>query len=140
MKIKIDNNLELLARIAGKGTKETAEKLAELVEQAAEMPIDEFAYGMNIFELALEEGWMHSKTFYAMFDVLGIDSVSVRAYEALRKCIIIGDGDCPECGGNLEFADEDNNGEPFGSPDYNWKTRTYRCKLCGEEVVKQNNI
>jgi len=67
-------------------------------------------------------------------DYFGIESISPAAYEALMDCQFIGDGDCPECGGELELYDT--------SRDYDEETGEkviydiWRCPECGytEEV------
>lgn len=65
---------------------------------------------------------------------------TVALYDAFMQLVIIGEGDCPECGSDMEEIDweveslHDGNGV---CPDsVNVLSTTYRCPLCGAIITK----
>lgn len=68
---------------------------------------------------------------------IGIDVVKSMHLDALLECVLIGDGDCPECGGEMEVIDgqyKQTGGFDYDSePEYTpiWEENT--CTHCGHK-------
>jgi len=71
-----------------------------------------------------------------------IRSIPADVFDAFCALIIVGDGDCPNCGGELEFVETE--GHELKDGDYNTPNSyvidnyVYRCVECGE-IIKTPN-
>lgn len=134
MKIKIDENLQIVAKRAGKDNEIMARELAEFLMNAEMVKDEPLYYGATIAEM--NENTPVSKAVSVLHQ-LGIENVNDETYNAFTKCVIMGDGDCPDCGGweeewettghEIKWLDRDI------QPDYIIDSITYRCPMCGRE-------
>ena len=98
-----------------KGLERTADGLGQ--------KFDESIYGLELREVA---DYLNVDFDVMIMFMLG--RWSRPTAEKLAGLVIIGDGDCVNCGGDLEFFDY---GKAWGCADI------YRCELCGTEQFKQ---
>lgn len=74
-------------------------------------------------------------------DYLGVSSIPADVFESFRNVIIIGDGDCPECGGDLRFIETDGHDIPSGDrdipPGYEIDYYVYECRECGKIIKSE---
>ena len=71
-----------------------------------------------------------------LIEYLGVSNLDMDTFDAFCNCVVIGDGDCPECGGELEHVE--NEGHEIKDGDYLTPNTyvvdkyVYRCRECGE--------
>ena len=71
-------------------------------------------------------------------------SVPADVFDAFCSLTIVGDGDCPHCGGELEFVETE--GHELNDGDYNTPNSyvvdnyVYRCAECGEIIKTPNEL
>lgn len=71
-------------------------------------------------------------------------SIPADVFDAFCALTIVGDGDCPHCGGELEFVETD--GHELNDGDYNTPNSyvidnyVYRCVECGEIIKTPNEL
>lgn len=140
MKVNKDNNLMLLASASGLSPEKASENItSELINRGIVEDIPE-NWGESVFEccnrdIAVDE----------VVDVvrsIGINPISCEHLQSLFACTLIGDGDCPVCGGCMEVTDGEYKqvaGFDYDSePEYEpvWEEKT--CKHCG--YIESNGI
>ena len=71
-------------------------------------------------------------------------SIPADVFDAFCALIVVGDGDCPHCGGELVFVETD--GHELNDGDYNTPNSyvidnyVYRCVECGEIIKTPNEL
>ncbi len=69
-------------------------------------------------------------------DCLHLERISSDAFDAFCKLTLMGDGDCPHCGGDVEFMEtyghELNDGDYMTPNSYVVDGYVYRCKVCNQ--------
>ena len=82
-----------------------SEELAAAFLDAELFKDDESNYGDTFINVA------GCNQMFSILDALtkycGVDGIRPETWDALCACILIGDGDCPECGGELRFLETD---------------------------------
>lgn len=67
-------------------------------------------------------------------------SLSCEVFDAFCKLVVIGDGGCPYCGGNLIYLESIGHylgdGNYWIEPSYVYDTDLYRCDECGQYIEK----
>lgn len=132
MKVQVTKNSVKLASKANVQTSYFCETFAEsLLKRGA---IGDFTdnYGYSVEE-ALNEETPVTAVVLAIQDA-GIENVTCEDYTTALKCLIIGDGECPECGGEMDVIDEE---EKIWQQDYDsepqhtiiWQEK--QCECCG---------
>ena len=70
--------------------------------------------------------------------------INADVFDAFCRLTIIGDGDCPNCGGELKLKDtighELNDGDYFTPPSYVVDYYEYECPICGETIKSKNEL
>lgn len=103
MKIIESDVLKELATQSGATANELSSKLiSELIRKQIIEDVSDI-YGNTIADAINRD-----ITIMEIIDVIraiGIDIVKSVHLDALLECILIGDGDCPECGGEMEVTD-----------------------------------
>ncbi len=65
-------------------------------------------------------------------------------FDAFCRLVIIGDGDCPECGGELQFVETEghelNDGDYYTPNSYIVDCYVYRCRECGEIIKSEKEL
>ena len=147
MKFKIDNNFK---RICGlhpefpeiKPAMTISEELCAAFVNAGIIGDKEDNYGLPFIQVA------GNAMMFDILDVLtkyfGIESIYPEIWDALCTCTLMGDGDCPYCGGNLEFVETEghrlNDGDRWVDDSYIIDNYIYRCAVCGETVKTPNEL
>lgn len=137
MKFKIDENFEKVLSLspvkmdAEKASKELAAKFIEagLLEESKfnqGQPID---YAIDGFVGAICR---------VLINYLGVPEISDEAYQAFLRITMLGDGDCPYCGGNMKYVETEGYETPSGDymlpPDWHPTREIYECDWCGENA------
>ena len=144
MKLKIDDNLKKVA--AAVATECDLSIISHLLgeklvssEIIADVPEN---YGLTIMEAAAKV--QAYKVVFTLAEYLGTPSMSMEVFDAFCACVVMGDGDCPECGGNLHFFGTDGHEGRDGDYEHpnSWivDKYVYKCPVCGEEVKSDTEL
>lgn len=79
-----------------------------------------------------------------LFAYLGVNHISSDVNDAFCAITIMGDGDCPECGGDLEYIETEghelNDGDRWTPNSWIIDNYIYRCRECGETVKYEKEL
>lgn len=140
MKIKIDDNLAIVANRAGTVIWEMSRIMADALLDAGLIEDTEYYYGCNLLQecgtsLAVEIDNPVAKTVCDIMHAIGIELIDDTVYKAFASCIIMGEGDCPKCGGEMELREceghEISSGDRDTPPDYEIDYEKWCCEECG---------
>ena len=71
-------------------------------------------------------------------------SVPADVFDAFCALIVMGDGDCPHCGGNLIFVETEghelNDGDYHTPNSYEIDYYIYHCAVCGETIKSEKEL
>lgn len=135
MKIKNDNNLRRLALRADSTTFEIEEKVLALILQKKWIKDfnDETYFGVALRHVLPASTYVDE--IYNALRSLGIDWVLNRDYDSFLDLKLIGDGDCPYCGGRLELSQPIVNANSEVGEEVEVLGHEYRCTHCHREVI-----
>lgn len=135
MRIAESEQLKTLATVSGKTAKQVSDVIVlellnkKIIENTPDnwgCPIaDCYERDITVVEIA------------GVIRAIGIDVVKSAHLDALLECVLIGDGDCPECGGDMEVTDgeyKQTGGDGYITPpEYTpiWEEKT--CTHCGHK-------
>lgn len=135
MRIKIDKNLAIVANRAGKDANEMSKIIVDALLDAGFIEDEDDCYGLLMAYVVLginETNGMLAK--------IGINQIDLSVFSAFSQCVIIGDGDCPECGGEMELEECSGREVPsvYGDvpPDYETDYEKRCCSICGYTIEK----
>lgn len=77
-------------------------------------------------------------------EYLYVTTVKTDVFDAVCNLVVMGDGDCPECGGDLQFIETEGHDEPSGNydvpPSYEIDRYVYKCTVCGETIKSEKEL
>lgn len=136
MILKQDANLAIVAARANKHTADVAYILTNGLLNAGLIKDDTEYYGVSLKECI--DGETPLATLIDVIKQTGIERVNDTTYDAFMECIVMGDGDCPECGGEMEIWDCETHEIPSGDrdvpPDYATDWEQLRCPICSHII------
>lgn len=133
MKIKESEQLKMLATESGKNSQPSIRNNRYGVNQQTDYREHKRQLGVPVADC-----YERDVTVVKMVDVIraiGIYPVRSVHLDALLECVLIGDDDCPECGGEMEVTDGEyrrTGGDGYLTPpEYSpiWEEKT--CRNCG---------
>lgn len=136
MKVKESKELQVLADASKKPAKDVSGIItSELIKRKIieDMP-DNWGYPI----IDCYERDVTVLEFVEVIRSIGVSVVHSEYLDALLECILIGDGDCPDCGGELEVTDGKyrcTGGDGYITPyeyDPIWEEKT--CSHCGYKI------
>ena len=138
MKIKNDNNLKRLALRADSTTFEIEEKVIALILQKNWVKDfnDETYFGVAL-RLVIP-GDTYVDEVYNAIRSLGIDWILSRDFEAFLSLKLMGDGDCPYCGGELDYEQPLTNANAKESEEVEVLGDECPCSHCRREVMRMD--
>ena len=75
---------------------------------------------------------------------LGVDRIHTDVFDAFCRLTVMGDGDCPKCGGELIYDEtighELNDGDLYTPPSYVVDYYVYHCPICGETIKSETEL
>lgn len=134
MKIKNEQALQNLAAKAGKTEAEmSAAIIRELDNLALIDPTDRYCYGKTIME-AFQDDLMVYEITRALVNI-GIENVRCDDFADFMDCKLMGDGNCAECGAEMEVV-ESSAPRCIGGDGYytqhEWSVSSeLKCPVCG---------
>lgn len=135
MKIKNDNNLQRLALRADSTPEDIEKEVLSIILQKHWITdfTDESYFGQPLRHIIPSRTYVDE--IYNAIRELGIDWVLNRDYDAFLNLRLLGDGDCPYCGGKMKFAQEIVNANSEESEEVEVLGNEYRCNHCHREVL-----
>lgn len=71
-------------------------------------------------------------------------SVPADVFDAFCRLVILGDGDCPHCGGELRFIETEghelNDGDYYTPNSYKIDNYIYECRECGATIKSEKEL
>ena len=129
--------MAIVAARANKHTADVAYILTNGLLNAGLIKDDTEYYGVSLKECI--DGETPLATLIDVIKQTGIERVNDTTYDAFMECIVMGDGDCPECGGEMEFWDGESHEIPSGDrdlpPDHVTDWIQLRCPICGHTIT-----
>lgn len=134
MTVKESKELQLLATVSGKTAKQVSEQVvAELIKRKIIEDIND-NWGLPVSECYDRD--VTVSEFAAVLDAIGVPRRS-KYFDAMLELVLIGWGDCPECGGEMEAYDGDykqTGGFDYDSePEYTALWEAKKCTHCGHD-------
>lgn len=135
MRIKENEQLKSLATVSGQKPAKVSETIVtELINKGI------IKDNCDNWGFPVSDCYERDITVSEMADVIrtiGISPVRSKHLDALLECVLIGDDDCPECGGEMEVTDgeyKQTGGDGYLTPpEYTpiWEEKT--CTHCGHK-------
>lgn len=146
MKFKIDNNLERLASIWCIAERPELEKFsAELCAHLVHAGIIEDTPDNWGESVLIAMGPQYVKDVCDLLaGFLKVSRIHTDTFDAFCSLIVMGDGDCPKCGGELKFDEtighELKDGDYYTPNSYVIDYYVYHCPICGEIIKSKNEL
>lgn len=148
MRFKIDTDLKMVADAFREKTaipvsdEQFAKDLCTLYVNAGLLEDTPDSYGLPVTQ-AMPEA--HVSTVAAMLSAyLDLAPIPANVFDSFTRLIVMGDGDCPHCGGNLKY--KETVGHELKDGDY-WTPNSwvadyyvYTCPICGETIKTPNEL
>lgn len=145
MKIKIDDNLKKVAAAINLDAMDLnifSTLLCKKMIVAGLLADEPANYGLAIIQ-ATEKAHVFD-VVSVLIEYLGIPAMKMETFDAFCDCIVMGDGDCPECGGELEFSETEghelNDGDYYTPNSYEIDNYVYRCRECGAIIKSEKEL
>ncbi len=133
MRILQDENFEILKSTVTSFPELIESNIVNHCEKLGVIDGEPECFGLTVHQAALD---FDEDVEQLMLESLGYSNFTVKGFEAFKKLVFLGDGDCPHCGGDLETEMEggkmyqhDHDSEP-----YHTGTEVHRCTNCNEYV------
>lgn len=145
MRFKIDENLNRVAAAKADRPETVAVELCAAMIDAGLIEDPNDHWGESVL---IATGPRYVKDVCAVFArfLYGDEKRSIPAdlFDAFCRLIVVGDGDCPHCGGELKFVETEghelNDGDYYTPNSYVIDNYVYRCVECGETIKTPNEL
>lgn len=142
MRFKIDKNLKRVAAAKAASPETVAVELCAALVDAGMIDDAPDNWGESVWAAAGQRYVSDVCAVLAEY-LYGDESHSVPAdvFDAFCALIVMGDGDCPHCGGNLIFDETEGHelkdGDYYTPNSYEIDYHVYHCAVCGETIKTQ---
>ena len=158
MRFKIDKHLERIAaaKVAPVDPETVGAAICALMDDPETVAVDLCKYMINAGVIEdTPEHWGESVLIATgpqyvkdicdlLAGYLGVDRVHTDVFDAFCRLTVVGDGDCPKCGGELIYDEtighELNDGDYFTPPSYVVDYYVYHCRVCGEIIKSEKEL
>ena len=147
MRFKIDKNLNVVAaaKVASAEHKTVAVELCARFIDAGMIEDTPDNWGESV--LAAAGTQYVSNVCAVLAEYLYGDetrSIPANVFDAFCALTIVGDGDCPNCGGELKFIETEGHelkdGDYYTPNSYEIDNYIYECRDCGETIKTENEL
>lgn len=141
MKIKIDENVRKIASGVNQSKEAVAHTIADALLSIYDVTPDD--YGQMLIEV-LDDADIEAVVSAVLNNGENACKDAEYLCEYVGKIVILGDGPCPHCGGELELSDTE--GHSLGDGDSNtpdgWSVDNYVyvCRVCGETFKSEKQL
>lgn len=136
VKFKEDSNLKIVAEVAGKPAWMVSRGLCAAVLKSGVTRREESEYEDLYRRTVMDatQDSMVADVCECLFKYLGVDRVTSYVFYAFCNLVFWGMGDCPYCGGKLEFYEyeghELHDGDYWTPNSWVWDKAVYYCPVC----------
>ena len=133
MRVKESKELNELATVSGKTAKQVSDIIVSELLNKKIIEDTPDNWGCPIADCYERD--VTVAEFVEVIRAIGINVVKSEQFDAVLECVLIGYGDCPECGGEMEVTDGEyrrTGGDGYLTPpEYSpiWEEKT--CRNCG---------
>lgn len=145
MKLKIDDNLKKVAAVTECEPMDYelfSRLLCKKLISENLLEDSESNYGLSMIEATGKATALNVVSTLVIY--LGTPHISMDVFDAFCNLIVIGDGDCPECGGVLELVGTDgheiHDGDYLTPNTYVADKYNYKCRVCGNELTTDKEL
>lgn len=145
MKLKIDDKLKKVAAATGcepMAHEIFADLLCKHLIKANVLKDTPDNYGLSMIEATGKVRVFDVVS--ALIDYLGVPAISMDEFDAFCRLTVLGDGDCPVCGGELQYfsteGHEINDGDHLTPNTYVEDGYTYKCRVCGNYLTTDKEL
>jgi len=139
MKIKIDDNLKKVAAAINLDAVDLnifSKLLGNKMVVSGLLVDDPENYGLPVI---MATGNAHVfDVVSALIEYLCVPAMTMETFDAFCDCIVMGDGDCPECGGELKFFENEgrelHDGDYYVPNSFIPEKTVYKCRVCGSTI------
>ena len=147
MRFKIDDNLKVVAAamVEPKDPKTVAHELCDRLIDSRMMDTDPDNCGRPVIE-ATGPQYISDVCKVLAGYLYGDESRSIHSdvFDAFTRLVVLGDGDCPECGGELKFVETEghelNDGDYYTPNSYVVDKYVYQCRECGATIKTEKEL
>lgn len=135
MRIKETDNLAYVAKYAKRPIADVANCIVGGLLGSGIMTDEKDNYGCCLRE-CIDEDTPVMTVVEILKGATGLDVITCDVFDAFCDCVVMGDGDCPECGGEMEFSNGESREIYCGHdnpPEYEPIWDEYVCPLCGHK-------
>lgn len=133
MRLKKDDNLAYIAKCANRPIEELSHNIVTTLWEHGAVCDDEENYGCRLID-CIESEFSIFGILDLLMAVTGLEDITCDMFKTICDCTIMGDGDCPECGGEMEYITGECHRTNVGQdeePEYTMDSETFRCHACG---------
>ena len=141
MKFKIDKNLNVVAaaKVAPVDPETVAVELcARFIDSGMIEDLTD-NFGVTVIQLTGDKLVSDVCAGLSTFLFGECRAIHCDVFDAFCHLVILGDGDCPDCGGTMELIEERGHEKSNGyyiPPDFIVEEQEYRCPVCGKTIIK----
>lgn len=137
MKLKNNETLAFVANYCQRPAAELANAIIDGLIKAGFLTDEPKIYGLMLSEAISGNATVFSVT-ETIKQALAVPVINSTLWDKVCGCVVMGDGDCPECGGELRFVEteghEINDGDRLTPNSYEIDKYVYICPVCGSIV------
>lgn len=133
MKLKINDKLAYIAKCANKPIGELSHSIAHALLDNGLVRNDEENFGHRVFECIEDDAPVYT-VVKVLMDATGLNKITCDVFDSFCKCMLLGDGECPECGGEMECVNGNYKrieGTQGSEPEYMPINEDFACAVCG---------
>lgn len=137
MKIYEDKNLRALAKRVQRNYDEVGKEISNYLVEVGAISCHEYYKGCKIKNSLSENTPFLSVA--GVFEKIGINKPTCEDFANLMRCTIMGDGECPECGGDCDVIDSEYTSRQVdrdAEPKITTKWELCKCEYCGYKFYK----
>lgn len=144
MRFKIDENLKRVAaaKVAPVDPETVAVELCRYMINAGVIEDTNEHWGESV--LICDRSPIRQRYLRLLAGYLGVPRIHTDVFDAFCRLTVVGDGDCPKCGGELIYDEtvghELNDGDYFTPPSYVIDYYVYHCPICGETIKSETEL
>lgn len=142
MRIKENDQLTYIALCAKRQIADVANCIVGGLLGSGIMTDEKDNYGCCLRE-CIEEDTPVMTVVEILKGATGLDVITCDVFDAFFDCVVMGDGDCPICGGRMELVDSEyyteSNCDPYSKPETVVTWEKFQCCVCDHIITHDYN-
>lgn len=142
MHFKINEQLRTIAAAKGESPEAVSRSFCQFMIDRGWLQDETDNYGMRVLECFLPRYIDEICLLLAQY--LGVETCPIEVYDAFKGLILWGEGNCPDCGGELKFVrtegHELKDGDRWTPNSWEVDCYVYICPVCGQTIKSNNEL